>query len=313
MGYSKLKELGLSEGLNRDLTSAQYHGLKGTFSSTQLKDALKDMEYFHAKHVLHSVESEHIAAFDIGTYFHTAILEPHLIDVECAVYQGNRRGKEWDDFKAANAGKAIITSNEYQTALMLVNAVKNSPVATGRLSRGEPEVSGFVVVRVVGSNIYAPTYGVMLNKYGWVKPDHEIPEDGVDIVLKVRADLLADSFILDLKSMTGNAKDRHGIKAKISELNYDLSASLYLDIFTLASGIPKNDFIWTFASKSIGNCKNYVASQDNVLVGRAKWRKAVVEIAEGMLSNWEFEDTLDILEPNHYELDIIRESTSSQL
>lgn len=312
MGYAKLKELGLTEGLNTSLNSAQYHGLRGTYSSSQLKDALKDIEYFHAKHILHSVESEHITAFDIGTYFHTAILEPHLIETECAVYKGVRRGKEWDSFKAVNEGKAIITESEYYTALMLVNAVKNSPIAMARLGRGSPEVSAFVVIRVVGTDIYAPTYNKALTKNGW-EDCKSVPKNGLDIVLKTRADLLADHFILDLKSMTGNAKDRHGIKAKISELSYDLSAAMYLDIFSLASGIVKTEFVWTFASKQIGNCKNYIASVENILVGRAKWKKAVLEIAEGMSHDWDLPDVMDIIEPNHYELDILRESSSSAL
>ena len=298
----------VKQKLNTELTSSEYHGLKGTFSSSQLKTILEDPEVFYKKYVLFEGEKEEGAHFDIGSYFHTAILEPHKQDEECAVFKGIRRGAAWDKFKEENKGKAIITEAEMEQAERLINAVKNSPVAMNRIKRGRPEVSAFVRVLVYGSVIFHPESKASLSKYGWVKCTDKPPKDSIELVLKVRADLLGDDFILDLKSTSSNAKNEHAMRSSISEYSYDLSAALYLDLFTLAD-TPKSTFIWTFASKSekYANSKSYKASFNNILVGRAKWKKAVCDLAYYMSTDWQFEDTLGELEPQMYELEHIKE------
>lgn len=290
-----------------DMSSADYHGLSGTFSSSQLKDLLDDPEYFHKKHIEKSVERVSIPAFDVGTYFHCAVLEPDKLGDDCAVFDGIRRGKVWDEFKETNSGKTIITASEKTQADGLVKATLASPIAMNRIKRGTPEVSTFSEVLVDGSTVYAKGGELELGKYGWVKAKDKISKKAVTIILKVRADLLADEYILDLKSTTGNAKSVSLMRKKISDYNYDLSASLYLDIFSLATGRTLDQFLWTFASKDFYNCKTYMASSDNVLVGRAKWKKAVVSLAEGIDTNWEFEDSLGVLEPNQWEMEYLKE------
>jgi len=289
-----------------DLSSADYHTHGGSFSSSQLKDILDDPEFFYRKYITKEIEKESIPAFDIGTYFHTAILEPEKLDSECCVYDGKRIGKAWDEFKEKNKSKAIITANEHATAMTLVNAVKSSTIAMGRIGRGRPEVSAFLDVLVTGSDVFTSDSKWVLGKYGWDKAK-EKPKKAVELKLKVRADLLGhEKFILDLKSTSGNAKSEFLMKKKISDYNYDLSAALYLDIFTIASGELYDQFIWTFASKDFGNSKSYVASQTNIQVGRAKWKKAVLNLADCIKNDWKFEDSLGVLEPQHYELEILK-------
>lgn len=301
-----MAEFELKEGLftSEELSSEQYHGLSGTYSSSQLKDC-DDPEYFHKKYILKEIEKVHIPAFDVGTFFHTSLLEPDKLHLDCAVFTGIRRGKAWDDFQATHAGKAIITDTEYKVALGLVKAVQESPVSMGRLKRGDPEVSAFIKLRVVGSFVYAITWGKKLDKYGWV--DAKVPAKGTDIWVKVRADLLGEDFILDLKSTTGNCKDANTLRKKVADLQYDLSASLYLDIFSAARQRIMSNFIWTFSSKDYFNARSYLASQDMILIGRAKWKKAVIALAEGIENNWVFQDSMGILNPPAYEYEIIRE------
>lgn len=302
----------LKEGLDYTLTSEEYHGIKGTYSSSQLKDLLENEEVFYEKYIAKSIPREENSAFDIGTYFHTSVLEPHKLKFECAVYKGIRRGKEWDAFKEKNAGKAIITESELKQAEGIVAAVKKSPVAMSFVDNGTPEVSCFAKILVHGGNIYAPTDKKLLGKYGW-EDCAKIPKEGMELMIKVRADSLGEDFVLDLKSTTGNTKSPSLMKKKVSDLNYDLSASLYLDIFSLK--VPKrlNKFIWTFSSKDIFNCKSYAASTNNVLVGRAKWKKAVLKLADCIERGWEIEDSLGTLEPQFYELEHIRERAEDLL
>lgn len=297
--------------ITEELSSVDYHGGEG-YSSSQLKDLLEDPEYFYRKYIAKEIERQESPAFDVGTYFHTALLEPHKLNQECAVFQGIRRGKEWDEFKEKNKGKAIVTKSEWEQADTLIKAVQNSPVAMTRLSRGKPEVSAFVTLTVVGSDIYSKDRKEALGKYGFERVK-SVPTKGTDIILKVRADLFHEDFILDLKSTTGNCKSVYQMRTKISSYQYDLSAALYLDIFSLATGKKIDDFIWTFASKDYFNSKSYVATPEMIQVGRAKYKKAILSLADGIENNWQFEDSLGMLSPQPYELEWIKPSDAELL
>jgi len=276
-----------------DMPNEAYHSTKNTFSSSQLKLMLEDPELFHATYIAKTEERVSIPAFDIGTYFHTMVLEPHKIEEDCAVYPGIRRGKEWEKFKEENEGKAIITKSEHEQAMRIVEAAKNSPVAMNYINNGKPEVSAFIEVVVDSGDIYCGDK--VLGKEGWEKTKHKAK--GVNLILKGRADCLGSNYILDLKSTTGNAKSEKSIKDKVNDYYYDLSAAFYLDLFSAVLDKKMETFIWTFASKDIGNCKNWVASRDVIKVGRAKWKKAIVSLAYHTSQNWKFTDTLAVLEP----------------
>jgi hypothetical protein len=291
-----------------DMAQDDYHAIQGTFSSSQLKDLLDDPEIFHRKYIAKTEERQLFPAFDIGHYFHTAILEPDKLQDDCAVFKGMRRGNAWDEFKLKHANKAIITESELVQAEGLIAAVRKSPVAMNRISRGRPEASAFVRLVISGGEIYAPDYNKCLgNTYWRTEKPPKSSKDSVEIVIKVRADLLADDYILDLKSTTGNAKSPWLMAKKVSDYHYDLSAALYLDIFSLVSDRLKTEFYWTFASKDCFNAKTYLATAENIMVGRAKWKKAVLALAENIKNDWQFEDTLGMLAPQGFELSILRE------
>lgn len=293
-----------------DMSSETYHGIAGTHSSSQLKDLLDDPSIFIRKYIEKSIEREDVPAFSVGNYFHTGVLEPDKLLTECAVYPGKvRRGKDWDRFELKNKGKVLLTSSMKEQAEQLITLVQDSPVAMGFISRGTPEVSLFTEIWVYGGEVFAPKYDKMLDvEVGWIDyncSDIIDPKKVVKFVIKVRADSLGDDFILDLKSTTGNAHSERSMRGKISYYQYDLSAALYLDMFSLQQ--LRNRFIWTFASKDCFNCKSYAASPTNIKVGRAKYRKALVTMAELKRNNYQLYDYLGILEPENYELEILRE------
>jgi PDDEXK-like domain of unknown function (DUF3799) len=300
-------------GIFHDMPSNDYHGMKNSYSSTQLKDALEDPEYFYRKHVVKEIAREESPAFDVGSYFHCAVLEPEKLGDETAVFEGIRRGEKWEKFKEDNKGKAIITKGEFEQAKGLVEAVKSSPVAMGRISRGKPEVSAFIEIKIDGSEIFGPS-GRVLTRSGWATVKGSKPsKSSVSMIIKTRADLLGDDYILDLKSTTGNAKSEFAMRQKVSNYNYDLSAALYLDVFTEAADRHYSEFIWTFASKDNFTSKSYRASTENIMVGRAKYKKALLNIADGIQSGWTFTDSLGILKPQQFELEHIKETASDIL
>lgn len=302
------------KGIYRDMPSSQYHTIRDTYSSSQLKDLLEDPEIFYKKYILKTIERESISAFDVGTYFHTSILEPDKLKAECAVYGGIRRGKEWEAFKEANANKAIITQSELTQAEGIVEAVRNSPVAMNRISRGEAEISAFVPIVISKGEIFSEDGKSIVGKYGWEKTSIKIDKKNcVHLTIKVRADLLADTYILDLKSTTGNCKSEVSMRRKVSDYQYDLSASLYLDMFSIATGRTISEFLWTFASKDLFNSKTYIASEENVMIGRAKYRKALLVLASCISDKWQFEDAIGILKPNVWELEHIKPKSEDLL
>jgi len=267
-----------------ELSNEEYHKQRGEgehfFSSSQLKDILDDPELFHRKYILGEIENESKAAFDIGTYFHTAILEPEKLMEDCAIYEGaTRRGKSWDAFKEENAGKAILTLKDLDKAKIIIDAAQASPITMDLLKTGEPEVSFFVML------------------------------EGVPV--KVRFDWLClgkkKSYAVDLKSTTGNAKDEDKIRHKIVDFKYDMSAALYVDAvneFIRLTGMkvaPVTEFYWPFASKDYANCKVYLADSKLLAIGRAKYKKALRLYAKHAANDWQFCDEIANATPFHWE------------
>ena len=297
-----------------DLPSSEYHGMKDSFSSSQLKTMLEDPEVFHKKYITREIGKEDsIPAFDVGTYFHTSLLEPEKLAEECIVFPGlARRGKEWEAFKEEHKGKAILTNSDKVTADKLIEAVRQSPVSMELLKNSRAEVSAFIEVYVMEGEVFTFSEGVgyCLCSHGWAASlldyeEDDIKDFGIRIVLKVRADALGmgTGIISDLKSTTGNAKKDFEMQSKVSAYQYDLSAALYLDVFTIASGEQYHTFVWIFASKDMGNCKAYRASMKNIMVGRAKWRFSVIQLAKYVSTNWKFYDEMGELDAPQYALE----------
>lgn len=308
--FDSNKQFRVEEGICYDLPSDHYHGKIEGYSSSQVKDANHDIELFYDKHVAKTVVREERSVFDTGTAFHTAILEPEKYSKEIICYKGKRIGKVWEAFKSHNPKKIIISKSQQSQVDTLVQAVKESPVAQAKLSRGTVEVSAFICIYVANGDIYLPSRKWVLGKYGWEQAKAKMPTGGVNIWIKARADKVTigdkKRYILDLKSMSGNVKDKHEIKAKVSGLGYDLSVALYLDIFTGVTGEKYHDFFWIFASKDKGKSRTYLVSVDNVLIGRAKWKKGILAIANAIKNDWSFDDYVEVLEPNLYEYENIR-------
>lgn len=297
--------------LIRNMSSNAYHGTAGTYSSSQLKDLLDDEDVFIKKHVKREVEKLETEAFDTGNYFHTGTLEPHKVSKEVAVYPGKARiGKNWEDFKAKNKGKLIITAKQKEVGDSMIKAVKNSPVSCEYL-KGEPELSLFTEIVVANGQIYAPYFKKMLTPEGWIEVE-KIPKNGFKLVIKTRADCLGDNFISDLKSTSGKATQASSVRGSISKYKYDLSAALYLDMFSLVKE-DVSAFIWIFCSKDMPCAVSWLASPKQILVGRSKWAYAVKKLADLSSANFEVTDRLREAEPLPYELEWIRERETDLL
>ena len=324
-------------GISKDISNSQYHAQLSPeehfFSSSQLKDMLDDPETFKKKYITRELEAnKSIPAFDIGTYFHTAILEPHLLKEECVVWDGKaRRGKVWDEFQELHKGKAIITKSEYELAKNLIVATQNSEIAMDLHKGGEAEVSLGIEIYTDLKSVYVLTNSKSVYrldvKKGWdlYANAPTCLENMVKVRLKVRCDYInaKKGYIADLKSTTGNAKDAHKTRNKISSYQYDLSAALYVDLFNarfISEGkkYRLTTFWWVFASKDYSNCQCYwtgIGPQgevelSNLQVGRAKWIKAVCEIGKYQNMEWEIPEEPRSLAAQPWEMEWIDKGDS---
>ena len=153
------------------MTYEQYAALEGVnWSSLKWLWSGSPLHYrYHVDHPKADVDTPARVRFRA---VHTAILEPDKFAEEYPIYSGgNRRGKEWDAFEAANAGKSILKESEAATILEQAAAVRAHPAIRGWLKSGRAEVP-----------------------FQWV-------EKNFGIACKSRLDLLCPGAVLDLKSV----------------------------------------------------------------------------------------------------------------
>jgi hypothetical protein len=302
-------------GLIRNVDNSLYHS-GDSVSSSQLKDMLKDPETYYRTYITKEIGKKHMDAFDVGSYYHTAILEPHKLDSEFVVYEGRRAGAEWDSFKEKSKNLTIIAKGGKIEADTLIEATRKSPIAMSLIDGGEPELSCYTPIAVENGRIFASTgdkiYEMTVD--GPVETEEKL-NDGTGIMVKVRCDWVdfERGFIMDLKSTSGNTKDVREAQKKISDLDYDMSAALYVDMFNLWCGGVIKDFLWVFASKTpeIANSKTYASSSTMLKVGRAKWMEGIRRLAKCIDQGWNFPDEVAVLEPSRWDLDWLKPKNES--
>ena len=265
----------LKPGVNSNLTNAQYHSEKLHLSSSNLKLLLQSPAQFYKEKILGEREPMSGSALDIGSYAHSLILEPEKVQAEFAIYQQHGRqftpvgqkpkgprkaGPEFDAFKAANAGKIILSTSEAQIGERLAATVQSSPPALELLKGGMPELS-------LATSMF-------------------------DVPVKMRADYINPErgYIVDVKT-TRWPSDVDTFRRVVRELGYELSAALYCDIAYRVYG-KVFDFYWVVLSKNDWDCQVYKASTHTLSEGSALVNKALITYKK-CLANNSWPDSID--------------------
>lgn len=104
-------------------------------SQSELKDLAKSPRYYEAKHILKTIPHESTRSQEIGTLVHAAILEDNKLwnlmaipPREVLASNGHRRGGAYDNWKALQGGKIIITEDELQMIDSIVVQARKHPV-----------------------------------------------------------------------------------------------------------------------------------------------------------------------------------------
>lgn len=185
-----------------DLDATEYHATKG-LSKTRLAYLLKSPAHLKAYDT--TEKSEPTKDQILGTAIHEATLEPDKFARNWAIAPVgiDRRttvGKAaYADFVAANAGKQLISAEDYETATAVAKSLRDNLAFGGSLRVGTPEISLFT------------------------ESDSGHP-------LKARLDLFdaERNIVWDIK--TTIAADPFGFRKECFKYSYGLQASHYLDI-----------------------------------------------------------------------------------
>ncbi len=196
-------------------------------------------------------------AFDIGTAFHTAVLEPEKFSTEIIICpEFNLRtnaGKEnAAEFEAAHPGKVIINAKEEEQVMLMKRSVIENEFCTDLLLDGMAEVSHYTDLKFM--------FGDTVNS----------------MPVKIKPDWITNgkTIVADLKSCQdaspeGFAKDAAGMR-------YDMQAAFYLDVLSQFTGKQEKDFYFIAVEKAPPYAMAvYKVPQEVIAEGRFKYRKAM--------------------------------------
>jgi hypothetical protein len=117
------------------LTYDEYAALPGLRSSGLHRLAMSPLHY-------HGPQPERRGGAGWLHLVHSLVLEPLTVPSAYAVYPGRRAGKVWDEYRAANEGRTIVTTAEYTRAAHVAAGVYGHPVAAALMDLpGHSEVT----------------------------------------------------------------------------------------------------------------------------------------------------------------------------
>jgi len=249
----------MKPGVYEGISNTDYHEGEGISSSQTKVMALKTPLHYFDKYLAEDREKEVKDLFGplaIGTLFHTLLLEPerdYTRDI-LVVDDINRRSKVGKEAFAENEAKAIktrrniVTLAELENVQMMVEAARKQSLFNSLFTGGRAELSCY-----------------------WV-------DEETGILCKCRPDYLhEDNIIVDLKSCI-SANEEDAGRATFN-FGYYISAAFYLDGVAAATGKPTDSFIFAFMEKTRPYaCAPYVITEEDIGLGRALYRQALVKL-----------------------------------
>ena len=154
-------------GIHPGIDDDAYHGGPGISKSGLWTIYTKSPAHYRF------APSRETAAFALGKAAHVAILEPETFEARVMRGPDNRRGNNWKDAEAeaTNSGRLLLTSGDYDTGLLMRDAVhadaRISAIITG--AGAQVEASGFWIDEETGvlckcrPDLYRPDLGIMLD------------------------------------------------------------------------------------------------------------------------------------------------------
>lgn len=182
-------------------TNPEYHSGPGASKSQLDLIARSPAHYWAAYRDPNRVKPEPTPALILGSAVHSAVLEPDLFGGEytcapedapkrptAAQVNAKRPSQEtadaiafWRDFEADNAGKTLLTRDQWTTALAMRDAVHRHPLARRLVVGGQAEQSVYATNAGTGALIKC-------------RLDYFLPEAGMIVDLKTTEDASPAGF-----------------------------------------------------------------------------------------------------------------------
>jgi hypothetical protein len=238
---ASLMRAGLIPGIHIE----DYHKGPG-ISSTRLKRASRSAAHFMFE------RDKESKAKAFGRVFHPAILEPETVDLLVAP-NINKNTNEYKAWKAAHAGREIVTEAEKEILTGMAASVAAHPSASKLLFQGDGinEHSGWWIDEESGELCRC-------------RPD------------RYRRDL---GIIIDLKSAKDASKE--GFARDAEKLGYFLSAAMYWDGVEAVTGDYVKGFVFVAVEKEFPFAVGvYAYDLRSIEAGRTKYKRLLMEIAD---------------------------------
>lgn len=215
-----MSDLRFKDGVH-DITNEEYHSASGISRS---KLMLLDKSPYHFWYEMYSglaEKREPTPAMNIGSAFHTLLLEPELFANEFAVApkidRRTTKGKEeYAQFMEANGDKIMLTDDQYAKASVMASHVRQHEIVTTLLDEAKFEQSIF-----------------------WTDIE-------TGIQFKTRPDIWSSKMVVDLKT-TADASV-HGFMRSALNYGYYLQAGMAFEACK-ALGMPFEMFVILAAEK----------------------------------------------------------------
>mgnify|MGYP007071580396 CR=1 FL=1 len=115
------------------LSDDRYHSLPQV-SRSQIETFLESRWLFYQRHVLRiaAYESKSTPQMEFGTWWHARILEHAdylVIPADVLNADGERRGKQWKEFRDRHAGEHLVTSDEVFQIRQMEAAIRDNVLA----------------------------------------------------------------------------------------------------------------------------------------------------------------------------------------
>lgn len=228
------------------MTNAQYHSQRSFISHSGMIELLRSPAHYFE----YLINPREESSPSVWTAIHAAVLEPEEYAKQYISYDGHRRGKAWDEFKAAHASHQILTASEVRViegATASVREFSDFPLWPA-IRAGEPEKSIFWTDEKSGARC------------------------------RIRIDCLTPHVIFDLKSIDDARPEK--VQRQIAHMDYDLQAYMYTAGTRAFTGktLPFY-FIFVESKRPHGLC--LVRAGQSVLAnGFIKFRRGVQRFAE---------------------------------
>lgn len=238
------------EGMGREYyaQTATPQNLQGPVSKSLLWDFNRSpYKWFHNRR-----EKESTPAMRTGVLYHTACLEPHKLETEYIVSPySDFRTKEAREWRDSMTGIQVITADEYIKAESAGYAFRKNPAIE--------HLPGYRTELAVFADVFGTPCKCLVDL---------VPDSGVSLI--------------DLKT-TQSIESVEQLTSLIINRGYHWQAALYLDLWNMASGDNRTEFMFVFMEVDRPyEMANILLDEDFIKLGRegymqalAKWNQCV--------------------------------------